>query len=132
LTGRRLEEHQLAVGAEAAVRPVDVVEQALHGRPSRCQIAVEDQQMGVRPEGAPLGVLEHVYDEPVETCARPDDREVPLEEPPPSDEPFPELVFGRVVVEPPSVVDEPLLVCVRGTVRVSWPGLAVTGFATPA
>ena len=59
-TGCRLEAHQLAVGAEAAVCSVHVVEQALHRRPSRGEIAVEDQEMGVRPEGAPLGVLEHV------------------------------------------------------------------------
>ena len=131
-TGCRLKEHQLAVGAEAAIGSVDVVEEVLHRPPGCGQITVEDQEVGVRPEGAPLGVLEHGYDEPVETCARPDEREVLPLEPPPSDEPLPELVLGRVVVDPPLVVEGLLPVCVRGTVSVSWTGSAVIGVETPA
>ena len=68
----------------------------------------------------------------METCARRDEREVPLEDPPPCDEPFPELVLGRVVVDPPLTVEGLLPVCVRGTVSVSWTGSAVTGLGTPA
>jgi len=107
--GLHLETHELTVRAEPAVREVHIVEELLHCCTCRGEVAVEDQEVGVRPEGAPIGLLEHVYDEPVETCARPDDRETPLVEPPPTVLPY-EFDGRRVVVEPPFVVDGLLLV----------------------
>ena len=120
--GLGLEAHELTVRAKPAVRTVHLVEELLHCRPCRGEVAVEDQEVGVRPEGAPIGLLEHVYDEPVETCARPDDRDTPLVEPPPTLLPY-EFAGGRALGEPPYVVDGVLLLpdCVPGIVCVFWP-----------
>ena len=52
--------HQLAVGAEPAVRQVHVVEHALHGRTGQGEIAVQDEQTHPCPEGPPVRLSDEI------------------------------------------------------------------------
>jgi hypothetical protein len=101
VTRVRLDLRQLAVVTESAVGAVHLVEDGVHGGTSRVEIAVEDEQVDPHAEGAPRGLPEHRYEDPVETCARPLPRVTPL-----LDDPLEELdplSVDPFDVEPPVV-----------------------------
>ncbi len=77
-TRRRLEAHQLAVGAEAAVRPVDVVEHALDGSPCVARSPSSTNRWAFVPSARQAACSSTGQDEPVETCARPLALDTPL------------------------------------------------------
>jgi len=97
-----LEHRELAVVTEPAVRAIHLVEEGSHRGASRLEITVEDQQVDPRAEGAPRGLPEHRYEDPVDTWARPLPRVTPL-----LDDPLEEL--DPLFVDPfefePPVVD---------------------------
>jgi len=70
-SGSSIGQAQLAVRPEAAVRPVDVVEESLDGQPGRLERIAVDEQVDVRPERPPGSRPDDGYDPPVETWPPP-------------------------------------------------------------
>jgi len=72
MAGSGVEQTQLAVRPEPAVRPVDVVEKVDDGGARRLDVAVLDQEVDVRPQSAPAGSRQDGYDPPLETWPEPE------------------------------------------------------------
>jgi hypothetical protein len=72
MAGLGVEQTQLAVRPEPAVRPVDVVEEIDDGRARRLDVAVLDEDVDVCPESSPAGPRQDGYDPPLETWPEPE------------------------------------------------------------
>lgn len=72
-TGLRVQADDLAVVAEPAVNPIDGVQDGLDRGPSRCQVAVMDDETDARPDRPPVGALDLGHEPPEVACAEPVD-----------------------------------------------------------
>jgi hypothetical protein len=121
-TGTRIEGDDLAVVAEPAVRPIDLVEDGLDGDPGGVEIAVVDDESDAGAQGAPVRDPRLGHDDPVAACA------------------VPVVVVGAavawVVVVEPDVDVEPVVVFevppVADDVSVETMAAVVTSFDVPS